>query len=87
MTLCLILIFQIEQGGPLPALDRDAADVIAVNEVRCGRHTVGPFATKIDLSVGVLKINFPRDKSIANDSKFEKEHSILHKVRQMILFG
>jgi hypothetical protein len=39
------------------------------------------------ISVGVLQDNFPRKNGVANGWKFEKAHSILHKVRELILFG
>ncbi len=37
----------------------------------------------------LLKANFPEKNDVTNTWKFEKEHSILHKVRELklILFG
>jgi hypothetical protein len=34
-----------------------------------------------------LKSTFPEQNVVANGWKFEKAHSILHKVRELILFG
>ena len=35
----------------------------------------------------LLKSNFPEKNGVTNAWKFEKAHSILHKVRELILFG
>ena len=35
----------------------------------------------------LLKANFPEKNGVTNAWKFEKAHSILHKVRELILFG
>ena len=35
----------------------------------------------------MLKSNFPEKNGVTNAWKFEKAHSILHKVRELILFG
>jgi hypothetical protein len=35
----------------------------------------------------LLKANFPEKNGVTNSWKFEKAHSILHKVRELILFG
>ena len=35
----------------------------------------------------MLKSNFPEKNGVTNAWKFEKAHSILHKVREIILFG
>jgi hypothetical protein len=60
----------------------------AVNEVWYDCHPVGAFATKLDCGVGVLQVStFPEKNGVANGWKFENVHSILHKVRELILFG
>ena len=35
----------------------------------------------------LLKSNFPEKNGVTNSWKFEKAHSILHKVRELILFS
>ena len=35
----------------------------------------------------LLKANLPEKNGVKNAWKFEKAHSILHKVRELILFG
>jgi hypothetical protein len=60
----------------------------------CNREKFGMTAAELERlqskSVEVLELlksNFPEKNGVTNAWKFEKAHSILHKVRELILFG
>ena len=90
-----------KQGSPLyqkPAVEDPSDKLIAAHTATLEWHmqsrkfsmTAAELVRLQEKSVEVLdllKANLPEKNGVKNAWKFEKAHSILHKVRELILFG